>query len=124
MSAKPRIFFGQGLPARNLLVLSALRTVLSCSLALSFFFGQLDLPLQASSLPSTNKKKNAAPTLQGLPITELSADEAVYHALNRLAYGPRPGDVDRIKQVGLAKWIDQQLNTRSIKHARTAARPT
>ncbi len=36
------------------------------------------------------------------------------HALNRLAYGPRPGDVDRVKRMGLAKWIDQQLDPKSI----------
>jgi uncharacterized protein (DUF1800 family) len=49
-----------------------------------------------------------------LPITELTEDQAVLHALNRLAYGPRPGDVERIRQMGLAKWIDQQLNPGSI----------
>jgi len=49
-----------------------------------------------------------------LPISELSEDEAISHALNRLAYGPRPGDVERIKQMGLEKWVDQQLNPDSI----------
>ena len=49
-----------------------------------------------------------------LPITELTQDEAIFHALNRLAYGPRPGDVERIRQMGLAKWIDQQLDPDSI----------
>jgi uncharacterized protein (DUF1800 family) len=49
-----------------------------------------------------------------LPITELTQDEAIVHALNRLAYGPRPGDVERIRQTGLAKWIDQQLDPDSI----------
>ena len=49
-----------------------------------------------------------------LPITQLSQDEAILHALNRLAYGPRPGDVERIRQMGLAKWIDQQLDPDSI----------
>jgi len=36
--------------------------------------------------------------------------EAVEHALSRLAYGPRPGDVERVQQMGLANWIDQQLH--------------
>ena len=49
-----------------------------------------------------------------LPITELTQDEAIVHALNRLAYGPRPGDVERIREMGLAKWIDQQLEPDSI----------
>ena len=49
-----------------------------------------------------------------LPITELTEDQAILHALNRLAYGPRPGDVERIRQMGLEKWIDQQLHPDSI----------
>jgi uncharacterized protein (DUF1800 family) len=49
-----------------------------------------------------------------LPITELTEDEATLHALNRLAYGPRPGDVARVEQMGLERWIDQQLDPDSI----------
>jgi len=49
-----------------------------------------------------------------LPITQLTEDEAILHALDRLAYGPRPGDVDRIRKMGLEKWINQQLNYNSI----------
>ncbi|MGH9865117.1 MAG: DUF1800 family protein, partial [Candidatus Acidiferrales bacterium] len=49
-----------------------------------------------------------------LPITQLTEDEAILHALDRLAYGPRPGDVERIRQMGLEKWINQQLNYDSI----------
>ncbi|HXA79170.1 MAG TPA: DUF1800 domain-containing protein [Candidatus Acidoferrales bacterium] len=49
-----------------------------------------------------------------LPITELTEDQAILHALNRLAYGPRPGDVERIRQMGLEKWIDQELHPESI----------
>jgi hypothetical protein len=57
-----------------------------------------------------------------LPITELSVDEAILHALNRLAYGPRPGDVERVKQMGLAKWIDEQLNPGAIDDKALEAR--
>jgi uncharacterized protein (DUF1800 family) len=60
--------------------------------------------------------------LKGLPVTELDADEAVRHALNRLAYGPRPGDMERIKQTGLAKWIDRQLNPNAIDDKALEAR--
>ena len=67
-------------------------------------------------------KKSAAPTAipldkkfkGALPITELTADQATLHALNRLGYGPRPGDVERIRQMGLEKWIDQQLHPERI----------
>ena len=49
-----------------------------------------------------------------LPITELSEDQAILHALNRLGYGPQPGEVARVRQMGLARWIDQQLDPASI----------
>jgi uncharacterized protein (DUF1800 family) len=52
-----------------------------------------------------------------LPITELSKDEAILHAMNRLAYGPRPGDVEQVRQMGLEKWIEQQLHPETINDA-------
>jgi uncharacterized protein (DUF1800 family) len=82
--------------------------------------GQPELPAAAN--PSENKPKQQDAVLKGLPITELSVDEAVLHALNRLGYGPRPGDVERVKQTGLTKWIDQQLNPNSIDDHAVEAR--
>src|SRR5437899_1247777 len=74
-----------------------------------------DFPSAAAApSPAKDKKPKADPALKGLPITGLSSDEAILHALNRLAYGPRPGDVERVRQMGLAKWIEQQLNPNSI----------
>src|SRR5271156_2115553 len=52
-----------------------------------------------------------------LPITELTEDEAILHAMNRLAYGPRPGDVEQVRQMGLEKWIEQQLHPEAINDA-------
>ncbi|HEX8912199.1 MAG TPA: DUF1800 domain-containing protein [Humisphaera sp.] len=43
------------------------------------------------------------------------ADDAkIVHALNRLGYGPRPGDVERVKQMGLDAYVRQQLRPESI----------
>jgi uncharacterized protein (DUF1800 family) len=36
------------------------------------------------------------------------------HVLNRLAYGPRPGDVAHVQRVGAATWIEQQLRPAHI----------
>ena len=57
-----------------------------------------------------------------LPITELSEDEATLHALNRLAFGPRPGDLERVKKLGLDKWVDAQLNPDSLDDKAISAR--
>jgi uncharacterized protein (DUF1800 family) len=76
----------------------------------------VDVPAIAAipAAAAKDKKQKQDPTLKGLPITELTADEAILHAMNRLAYGPRPGDSERVRQMGLAKWIDQQLAPNSI----------
>src|SRR5579885_1278330 len=44
----------------------------------------------------------------------LSSDQKIVHALNRLTFGPRPGDVDRVRAMGLKKWIDLQLHPERI----------
>ncbi|MSR07248.1 MAG: DUF1800 domain-containing protein [Gemmatimonadetes bacterium] len=36
------------------------------------------------------------------------------HALNRLTYGPRPGDVDRVVAIGIDRFIDEQLSPEKI----------
>jgi uncharacterized protein (DUF1800 family) len=83
----------------------------------------MDVPsLAAKPAAAKDKKPKQDPALKNLPITELSADEAILHALNRLAYGPRPGDLERVRQMGLAKWIDQQLNPNSIDDKALEAR--
>jgi uncharacterized protein (DUF1800 family) len=99
---------------------SIVATILTFACVLSL---GLDLTsLAASSAAAKDKKPKQDPSLKGLPITELTADEAILHALNRLAYGPRPGDVERVRQTGLAKWIDQQLNPSSIDDRALEAR--
>jgi uncharacterized protein (DUF1800 family) len=40
----------------------------------------------------------------------LSKDDRIQQALNRLTFGPRPGDAAPVKAMGLKKWIDQQLH--------------
>jgi len=35
--------------------------------------------------------------------------DSAAHALNRLAYGPRPGEIERVARAGVLRWIDAQL---------------
>ena len=44
----------------------------------------------------------------------LLGDEKILNALNRLTFGPRPGDVAAVKKIGLDRWIQTQLNPASI----------
>ena len=43
-------------------------------------------------------------------------------ALNRLTFGPRPGDVDRVLAIGVDKWIGEQLHPESIDDHAVEAR--
>jgi uncharacterized protein (DUF1800 family) len=45
---------------------------------------------------------------------KLSKDQQVIHALNRLTFGPRPGDVEIVAKMGVKKWIDLQLHPERI----------
>jgi uncharacterized protein (DUF1800 family) len=111
----------QGQPAFSLVVNASAKSFLSIVLSAACIFTLgIDFPVPAANataataIPAKDRKNKQDPALKGLPITELSADEAILHALNRLAYSPRPGDIERVRQMGLAKWIDQQLNPNSI----------
>src|SRR5258708_10243279 len=44
----------------------------------------------------------------------LSPDQQIVQALNRLTFGPRPGDAEEVRRLGLAKWIELQLHPDQI----------
>src|SRR5215471_18299700 len=49
-------------------------------------------------------------------------DKTILHVLNRIGFGARPGDVDRVREMGLAAYIDQQLRPDRIADRDMAAR--
>src|SRR5947199_9180445 len=61
-------------------------------------------------------------SLAGAQHAALTPRDSALHALNRLAYGPRPGDIDRVAAAGVMKWIDRQLNPGKIDDGPLAAR--
>jgi uncharacterized protein (DUF1800 family) len=44
----------------------------------------------------------------------LTEDQRILHVLNRLGFGARPGDIERVKALGLDRYIDQQLHPEKI----------
>src|SRR6185369_10223492 len=48
-------------------------------------------------------------------LSEMEARKRALHALNRLTFGPRPGDLDRVMAMGVDKWVDQQLHPEKIE---------
>lgn len=64
-----------------------------------------------------NKRKPPTPDTQ-----RMAERERAIHALNRLTFGPRPGDVERVLAVGVDKWIEQQLSPTRIDDSALEAR--
>src|SRR6266404_2544974 len=47
-------------------------------------------------------------------VRELPADQQIIQPLNRLMFGAKPGDILKVRAIGLDKWIDQQLEPEKI----------
>ncbi|HTZ96489.1 MAG TPA: DUF1800 domain-containing protein [Terriglobales bacterium] len=67
------------------------------------------------AVPAIGKKK---------PSTLPAMDEKkrALHALNRLSFGPRPGDLQEVMNVGVDHWIDAQLRPEKINDSALEAR--
>ncbi|MCA1581928.1 MAG: DUF1800 domain-containing protein [Acidobacteria bacterium] len=84
---------------------------------LSFLF--LMTAAAAASVPAFSPSSSAT---RESAATSREEREKALHALNRLTFGPRPGDVDRVLDTGLARWIDAQLKPEAIADPAMAAR--
>src|SRR5688500_13683018 len=60
-------------------------------------------------------------SLMAIPSTaktpRLTEEQRIVHVLNRLGFGARPGDIERVKAIGLENYINQQLNPEKITDA-------
>src|SRR5262249_20654683 len=69
--------------------------------------------ISAQSMKSPAGKSTAA---------KLSEDQRVVHVLNRLGFGARPGDMERVKVIGVDNYILAQLQPDRIDDSATEAR--
>ena len=69
----------------------------------------------AAAGPGWHSKR--APAVR--PLTE---EERATQALNRLTFGPRPGDLERIQAIGVKKWVEMQLNPEQVDDSLLDAR--
>ncbi|MBV8859989.1 MAG: DUF1800 domain-containing protein [Acidobacteria bacterium] len=53
---------------------------------------------------------------------KLTEEQRVVHVLNRLAFGAAPGDVERVRKMGVDAYIEQQLNPSKIDDSALEAR--
>ena len=70
-------------------------------------------PIGASAQKS-DARKAAKPVSARSDVRELPADQQIIHALDRLTFGAKPGDILKVRAIGLDTWIDQQLHPERI----------
>ena len=70
-------------------------------------------PFSVSSQQS-GAKTPAKTVIARSDVRELPADQQIIQALNRLTFGAKPGDILKVRAIGLDKWIDQQLQPDKI----------
>jgi len=58
----------------------------------------------AESTRNSNRERRASTTT-----SSLTEEQKILHLLNRAGFGPRPGDVERVKRIGLEQYLNQQL---------------
>jgi uncharacterized protein (DUF1800 family) len=44
-------------------------------------------------------------------------ERTIAHVLNRMAFGPAPGDIERVRAMGVERYIDEQLDPRKLSDA-------
>jgi len=71
--------------------------------------GTGSVPSKAGCAAAVGLALLAIPALPAGTVSVADDDAAVVHVLNRLSYGPRPGEVHKVKAIGLRTWIDRQL---------------
>ncbi len=74
----------------------------------------------ASSPPRTSgaPPEQLPPAAMSAPAREQTADQQVAHVLSRLTFGARPGDVARVRAMGVDAFIERQLRPDRIADAR------
>ena len=71
-------------------------------------------PSVGRGAPTASSLATLAPEETSNAPREQTDDQQVLHVLNRLAFGPRPGDVARVRAIGVDAWIAQQLDPEGI----------
>jgi uncharacterized protein (DUF1800 family) len=73
---------------------------------LVLLFSMVGFAISAQVALGKKKDKPAA--------AQMDQRKQAVHALNRLTFGPRPGELDQVMAIGVDKWIDQQLHPDKI----------
>jgi uncharacterized protein (DUF1800 family) len=71
-------------------------------------------PVGASQEAKSQKQKGAQAPSQSDAAKKLTEEQKVAHLLDRVTFGARPGDVERVMKLGWEKYLDEQLRPERI----------
>src|SRR3989304_5671586 len=64
-----------------------------------------------------------APAIAAPPLpNDAQSEKTIVHVLNRIGFGPRPGDLEKVRAMGVQPYIDQQLHPERVPDAPMEAR--
>jgi uncharacterized protein (DUF1800 family) len=87
---------------------SALALLLCATIAAPpFGYGQSPSPAEDAAPAKTQHR----PAYQA---GQLKGDDRILQALNRFTFGPRPGDLEAVRTLGLDAWLEQQLHPQAL----------
>jgi uncharacterized protein (DUF1800 family) len=95
------------------------RTATRCCLqvALLVSLSGLAVAQQLAKTPTTSKSATTsvrAARKNASRVANLTDEQRALHALNRLTFGPRPGDLDKVMNMDVNDWVEQQLHPQEI----------
>jgi len=82
--------------------------------ALLAFLLAFGSPVGASQEAKSQKQKGAQGSSQSDAAKKLTEEQKVAHLLDRVTFGARPGDVERVMKLGWEKYLDEQLRPERI----------
>jgi hypothetical protein len=93
---------------------SAIQTTLRCLLLIVVI--AIPLPGQQPARTPTASKTAPSSThaTSSRHVLQLTDEQRALHALNRLTFGPRPGDLQKVMNMDVNDWIEQQLHPEEI----------
>jgi uncharacterized protein (DUF1800 family) len=93
---------------------ASLAALLCITLCLPTPFAAAQAAEQPAAASHAHRPAYQSPQMQG--------GERILHALNRFTFGPRPGDVEAVRAMGLDAWFQQQLHPAGLDETELDAR--
>ncbi len=72
---------------------------------------------QGTSSPAARSTPPPGKNRPAYQSDQLQGDARILHALNRFTFGPRPGDLEAVRSLGIDNWFEQQLHPATLDTA-------